>query len=110
MTIVEFLEARIAEDETAAREALPEQDNVYGAGGFFEPSRVLAECAAKRAIIELHTPIRDDGWKSGEANDYLWCGTCGSIDDSPEPYPCMTIKALAAIYAIHPDFQQEWAV
>jgi len=147
MTITEFLEARIAEDEAVANDAtgarwvvLPgvnaslvnidatqvrDEKWKYGRFGHIattshdaayaehiarhDPARVLAECAAKRAIIELHGPVRDDGWKSGEANDYLWCGMCGSIDDSPEPYPCATIKALAAVYKDHPDYREEWA-
>lgn len=76
-----------------------------------DPARVLAECAAKRAITELHgRPVRDEGWKSGAANDHLWCGSCGSIDDSPEPYPCDTVKAIAAVYKDHPDYRQEWAI
>lgn len=140
MTIAEFLEARIVEDEDLARKAdsgrwLPEDKGVtfefYGEEfpegeaqarmvadtranqnhiAQWDPTRVLAECAAKRAILGLHGPVKDDGWLSGSAHDYLWCGSCGSIDDSPEPHPCDTLKALAAIYADHPDYQQEWAL
>ena len=120
MNITEFLEARIAEDEAVAS-LLAKGDaghsprtQVYtGAEWATTPlttERLLAECKAKRAIIDLHGPIRDDGWKSGEANGYLWCCSCGSIDDSPEPFPCDTLKAHAAVYADHPDYRQEWAL
>jgi len=74
-----------------------------------DPARVLAECKAKRAIMEMHGSVHDVGWKSGEANDYLWCGSCGSIDDAPEPFPCATLKALAVVYADHLDYDQAWA-
>ena len=118
MTITEFLLARIAEDEAAAKAAAPWSTGSRHEGqpldwsihfDRWSPARVLAECKAKRAIIELHAPVRDEGWLSGEANDHLWCGSCGSIDDSPEPYPCDTLKALAAVYAEHSEYRQEWA-
>lgn len=117
MTITEFLLARIAEDE-AAVEQLTHVFHSAGTQMYVKESwimsplrkeRFLAECAAKRAIVELHSPVKDDGWKSGAAHGNLWCGSCGSIDDSPEPFPCDTLKALAAVYASHPDYRQEWS-
>lgn len=144
MTIVEFLLARIAEDERAASKVAPlghnfdmggrRQDERFthgrmgyasadgyprglpdaGEGVHFarhDPARVLAECAAKRAIATLHGPVEDLGWKSGAenaGNEYLWCGSCGSLDDSPEPFPCGTLRHLAAVYAYHPDYDEEW--
>lgn len=111
--IVEFLEARIAEDEARAgsgwsRLGDSRWETTNEGQDFLTPSAVLDECAAKRAIIELHAPIKDEGWVSGKDHGYLWCGSCGSIDDSPEPYPCDTLKAIAAVYKDHPDYQQEW--
>ena len=110
MTLVEFLEARIAEDEAEAKPMAGLDDDDRGGWAIVYAERVLAECAAKRAILEMHGPVKDEGWKSGEDNDFLWCGSCGSIDDSPWPYPCGTLQALAAVYADHPDYQQEWAL
>jgi len=104
-TITEFLEARIAEDELEARECIASPEH--------RPKRwvrILAECAAKRAIIEMHGPVKDEGWISGAAHDNLWCGMCGSIDDSPEPHPCPTLKALAAVYKDRADYQEDWAL
>lgn len=76
-----------------------------------DPARVLAECAAKRSIVGMHQPMKDDGWVSGESHGYLWCSSCGSVDyDSPVPYPCPTLRALAAVYADHPEYQDEWKV
>jgi len=137
MTITEFLEARIAEDEAAAKAATPgpwewepETDGwgdcgpdlvtvaklppypdgsqspvetVIGSWGHdangitvepadaqhiarHDPARVLAECAAKRAIIELSVN---------------WDGFTRNVD---------VLRALAAVYADHPDYQEAWAV
>ncbi|HEY8699369.1 MAG TPA: DUF6221 family protein [Arthrobacter sp.] len=118
-SIVEFLLLRIAEDEATAS-LLAKGDaghspmtQVYtGMEWVTTPlttDRLLAECKAKRAIMKLHAPVRDEGWKSGAAHDWQWCGSCGSIDDSPEPYPCDTLKAIAAVYVDHPGYDPEWA-
>jgi hypothetical protein len=54
---------------------------------------VLAECAAKRALVELH--FQEDLHTATEAED------CGD---------CMTLYILAAVYKDHPDYRQEWAL
>lgn len=104
MGIIEFLEARIDEDEaragsgwTSLRDARWETDN-YGRN-FLTPSAVLAECAAKRAIVGLHEYEwmgPDDAAGKGCALDY-------------EAWPCSTVRHLATVYKDHPDYQQEWA-
>jgi len=109
MNITEFLEARIAEDEEQA-------ENVRFLGWFpgkkygittVSHARVLAECAAKRAIIAEH----------GRGDSYVsdWCETCAQwwaseVGEGPPgvAWPCLTLKALAAVYADHPDYQQGW--
>jgi len=133
MTPTEFLTARLDEEEVVARAALtPERwwvDGpasqtgmwwVYDTGAKFEsreiathvarhdPARVLADIAAKRAIVALHAPVEDHNWKSGESHGYLWCGMCGSLDDSPEPYPCRTSLALLQPFADREDFDPAW--
>lgn len=55
-----------------------------------DPARVLAEVAAKRAILRLHVPEVPS-----------WCPRCDS-------WPCSTLKALALPYAGHPDCREEW--
>ena len=122
MTIVEFLEARIAEEELDARrlyldleaeiaESYPAADDKgpftperllsaqmwahydgqskrrsFAKGQqiakLANPARVLAECAAKRAIIEADKEC--DGWA--------------------------ILYALAVVYADHPDYDQEWVL
>lgn len=106
MTIVEFLEARIAEDEADARAAnegrllaWSKNDHmVIVDSGFmqtFTPSRILREVAAKRAIISNHGIDQD---------------LCDSHDAMYESVPCDVILNLAAIYSGHPDYQAEWAI
>jgi len=96
-----FVLARFAEDEAvAAAEAVLRDGDPYfenEASAFerrFDPARVLAECAAKRAIVEniyldpeaFNTEYRI-GWNAGvEA----------------------TAKILAAVYAEHPDYDEAW--
>lgn len=71
----------------------------------WDPARVLAEVAAKRAILKLHPPATQP---SG-----LYCATCG---DWPQPgdeqgvitWPCGTLKLLAQPYSDHPDFDPAW--
>jgi len=86
--LTEFLLARIDEDEAEAREGQPEEGTVYGALGFFEPSRVLAECAAKRAIIS-------------------------GLDDALDTYAGMramdrVLEHMASVYKDHPDYREDW--
>lgn len=67
------------------------------------PHRVLAECKAKRAIIK-HAQEATEVEK--EYDDYEWQGTV----QISEPWAGDAILlSLAAVYADHPDYQQEWA-
>lgn len=135
MTIVEFLLARSAEDEADARIAAATEgwawraedgsvipvdhrypsivDWVHGAEHIarHDPARVLAECEAKRRIMELHAG--DQPW------DVHACPGRGPDDDEwvvyeagqrvVEVYPCPTLRALAAVHADHPDYDPAWA-
>jgi hypothetical protein len=73
-----------------------------------DPARVLAECAAKRAIMAEH------GLYDHSTKDY--CETCvdwwkSELGEGPPPvaWPCPTLRAVAAVYKDHPDYQQAWA-
>ena len=133
MTITEFLEARIAEDEKKASNLLKDLEgeieeawaDMFDDRGpmtpdrllkaqlwaqydgqskrrsfargqqiatLANPDRVLAECAAKRVIVALYLEAELDG--SYVALEYL-----------PD-----ALKALAAVYKDHPDYQQDWAL
>lgn len=115
-TLTDFLLARIAEDEEIARSAaLPpwkhegyavanhtlivETDDVEDAEHIarWDPTRVLAECEAKRRIVELH---RSD----------IGADPCDAHDASLASVDCDTLLALAQVYADHPDFDPAWTV
>jgi hypothetical protein len=82
-----------------------------------DPARVLAEVAAKRAIVELHSPTNEEehgspqGFLGGGRYGYIEpaCITCGTFDEYAVPWPCDTIKALAQPYAGRPGWREEWA-
>jgi hypothetical protein len=103
MTIAEFLEARISEDEYSSNREL-----LLGTSMTLTRlhSRILDECAAKRAILNLHQ--RMDYVQRMVYGDIYPCTECGSVDDSPVEWPCPTLKAIASVYKDHPDYQQEW--
>ena len=112
--LTEFLLARIAEDEAAAK-SVQEVEPKSAAAVFtslaaptgtveMSPARVLAECEAKRRIVELHG---DDGTYrpivvGGE--DYYVCRTCRAAALGG----CETLRSLALPYADHPDYRDEW--
>ena len=90
MTLTEFLLARIAEDRSRSVHAT---GCPYGLSGGVddcecrEGQRNRAECEAKRLIIELHgSQLTTDG----------------------RPYWSPELRALAAVYADHPDYREEW--
>ena len=121
MTITEFIEARLTEIEAAARESyyegqrwLTEEEGVYTWPGDelvhiadrkadarhiarHDPARVLREIEFKRAIIALHH------------EDAAECMGCYDGRDGFAPYPCQTIRRLAAIDSDHPGYDPSWA-
>ena len=121
-TLADFLLARIAEDEAAAREipagtwedatqASWRYDHVFR----WSPERVLADCAAKRAIVEMHA-LMDGGDPDSfpyESEDgrTVWpgCVICDG-DSTPRRLGCDTVRHLAAPYADHPDYDPTWKV
>lgn len=112
MDLTEFLLARIAEDEEAAgkgdrfRPDAPDFGDTFGIGydvhgdtgrsGRYltiDPARVLAECEAKRRIVDAY-----QRWDANQdrSPDY-WAAPMGDVLD-----------ALASVYADHPDYRPEW--
>jgi hypothetical protein len=78
----------------------------------YDPARVLLGVAAKRAILAEHVNAQDLG-----APIPAVCNRCTTDEVqirffSPTeclPWPCPTVRALAAVYSDHPDYRQEWA-
>ncbi|HET8768401.1 MAG TPA: DUF6221 family protein [Pedococcus sp.] len=112
MNITEFLLARIAEDAAVAAEAdegsLPVADpaswavsvcydEVWGPVGRadMDASRLLAECEAKRRIVEAYV----DAY--GANRDTMW-------GQETRVGLTVAVDALVAVYSDHPDFKPEW--
>lgn len=139
MKITEFLLARITEDEAVALEAIegyaPDAwDNPASSGNYFPadiafwdrhtPSRVLTECAAKRAIVTQHEsrPVlveRDPLISSGVdvshgmtfrmSREIAWPTEREYVKRfGVEPPTAPMVRTLAAVYRDHPDYRQEW--
>jgi hypothetical protein len=139
VTLVEFLLARVAEDEQAAQGATlgrtswrfenmqiwsgpttraPSSGDVLIVKHTWpqeaehiirhDPARVLAECRARRAVIELHGLFM--AWGRTPV-----CRECGPDEDVEfqvevhgRGWPCRTLRALALPFKAHPDFSPGW--
>lgn len=110
MTLTDFLLARITEDEAGLRSLGPtkHQDSAVWAkwdngmpGDYYpvdgpDPQRLLADCEAKRRIVAEYTY-----WLSCQPADV---NVPATVELFTRP-----LRHLAAIYADHPDYQDEWA-
>ena len=127
MTIEEFLQARLNEDEAWACETEAAQDRDASFGRITvrrwlpafppgkpyrdpwplpgEPRLVLREVAAKRAIIEHAADANAlDVQVDGE-----W--GVGARDELADPYVGdLILRALAAVYSDHRDYDPSWAL
>lgn len=106
MDLVEFLAARLDEDEAGAAEMTENAKWLADCGGphghevvtkniAINPARVLAEVEAKRRIIadrqRIDRSANDDDWSSGYSD--------ANYD---------ALQAIALPYADHPDHREEW--
>lgn len=114
--LTDFLLARIAEDEEAAgalaadghREADGRVLSVSGTGvdwpDRWNPARVLAECEAKRRIVETAVHLRaeqDQHFGTPVTTEVAVAIGASSAAD-------IIVKCLAVVYADHPDYREEW--
>lgn len=111
-----WLREQIADDERVARAGEPDHEGLWrklGNDGFedhilrWQPTRVLAECDAKRRLVELHGPVdvHDDS-SCRECSDSGWAG---SVDGhSPVDLPCPTLRLLCLPYSDRPGYREEW--
>jgi Family of unknown function (DUF6221) len=67
-----------------------------------DPARVLREAEAKRKILAEH---RLDDMVPGVC---YRCRYGVPAHWESTPYPCPTLRALAAVYAAHPDYDPDW--
>lgn len=131
-SIVEFLEARIAEDETAAHstarrvyvdsdgclespaeqwadgeDRLPNHHNVWHL--VFDPARVLREVAIKRDMLDVDRPGfgKDGVICNGHPGPFMNHGDYGP-GYCAEPDEFSSWYKLAWAYKDHPDYRPEW--
>ena len=69
-----------------------------------DPARVLAQCAAYKAIVEEHHKVRDQIELENLKRGPTWGCVCYG------GWPCRTIRALASIWADHPAYEAEWGL
>jgi fructoselysine-6-P-deglycase FrlB-like protein len=84
MTLTDFLLARIAEDKRGYFIGYDDRGGSYVA---VDPAHLLAECEAKRRIVEA-------------------CADVLAYD--AEALPQDVLRFLALPYADHPDYREEW--
>lgn len=86
-TITEFITARLDEREAVAGE------------------RALREVAAMREIVQIHKHVEATLGARG-----IGCMVCARFEYgiAPEGW-CATIRAIAAIWSGHPDYDPAWA-
>lgn len=130
-TLAEFLLARITEDREAALTASTRHvdgpwltawstdvEGIESEGwnhlDRWSPARVLAECEAKRRIVEAH-PLIPAASIWGDPTGGLACEvcdertdlTCGGFEHERSD-GCVTLRQLALPYAEHPSYDESW--
>lgn len=70
------------------------------------PDQVLRDIAAKRRILERHTP----DLLLHHPDTPQACPVCCYDNADDEMYPCPDLRDLAAIWADHPAYCQAWAL
>lgn len=119
LTLSEFLLARIAEDEREV-EDWPIEGNwgLHSPGQMWVDSigrpiyapraRVLAECEAKRAAVDIafdHMSTIDGEWGCCHGPDRIRAGECPGLHPDHDDL----LRALASVYSDHPEFRPEWS-
>jgi len=100
--LIPFLTARIDEDERYLK------SNAH----HLWTQRPLREVEAKRAILAAHGPDELNRFGSQRSPLCLVCITDREGHEElweADKWPCLTLRALAAVYGDHPDYRQEWA-
>jgi hypothetical protein len=121
MTLSEFLLARYTEEENEARGIVDRDEFSYDVtadrrfeayGDHIEAGvgRVTAGLEAKRQVVKRHH-IREVSPSCAECGGYT--ATSDEVRGIAHhgyaiPWPCPTLRLLAAVYADHPDYREEW--
>ena len=125
--IVEFIQARLDEDQQAAERVVQldadgvlagwvkvsdDQSDAEKAHLELHPgARVLRAVAAKRLILAVHCPGREV--RQGPRPATVSCAGCGFGGPCDDPFTedvneCPTLRAVASEWSTHPDYRPEW--
>lgn len=82
----------------------------------WNPARVLREVESKRQILDQHPRELGVAYEAcgrchSEGNiEVLWDGEEETVEhtNTEMPWPCPTVRHLAAVYADRPEYQEEW--
>lgn len=96
LTLADFLLARIAEDEEDVTNARYDPSDHWWLPDAAYPKRLLAECEAKRRIVER-----------GRLTE-AWIPTTDERSIGAINANRFTLQHLALPYADHPDYREEW--
>lgn len=96
MTIEEFIEARIAEREASLEQAYGGR---YRSEGYL--AERLREHAAMRVILDLHAVVEARRFGDKKPVRARCAADC-------QRAPCDTLRALAAAWRDHEDYDKEW--
>lgn len=112
-TLSEWLLAQIAEDEAVALHSRGIGGSGWapGSGGIYwsdsesgelhiDPARVLAECEAKRRIVELRERAAREAADPPEGAEMLTVSRVSALNE--------TLRTLALPYADRPGYREEW--
>lgn len=102
MSITEFLLARIAEDEADAINRVVLRTEDRRSLTAYDAEKMHSECAAKRAIVEAHEAYAQE---SIESTGIAFVGARVGQQVTGD-----ILRALAAVYADHPLYRDEWKV
>jgi hypothetical protein len=128
MSLAEFLLARITEDEARRWYAHDAECDAWAESSSGSPldqvladmtisarcdcpvpARTLAECDAKRRIVELHHRVDSEEWRPDDWPPSPECAGCGfnAVEEyrTPDVDECPELRILAAVYADHPDYR-----
>lgn len=120
--LIEFLRARLDEDQQAAEQAQAEASSWWWNEpesaperhiARHKPARVLREVEAKRATLDVHHAARFGG--DGHPLNSDCCAVCcwdnpngTGYDRAADDWPCTTIRLLALPYSDHSDYREDW--
>ena len=124
MTIVEFIEARIAEDEKVARAAAEMDGEMWSAVDPFggeSPDRVEGE-GVSTVGYDMHEDVAPHVARHDPARVLRQCTALraalasaqdlfeeGYSADDAEQFLTSELAPMAAIWSDHPDYQSDWA-